>query len=710
MVVLSNKPAVAYGETFFKACEKLSGNVMKDVMSFIQKFLLDPTSRGLNYEKIRAIDPALRSVRINGSYRAIVRIPDESAKNTYFLLWVDAHDDAYEWARRKTILHDSNTNSITLVDVREEIADPIQYEIVVEESAFSKYSDLELTELGIVKNTLFMIRAIKNKEQLEDARSFLASHVYENLNYLLSDIPYDEVLEMHQDSFITTQEPYDIDAALTENINKNKFFVSQSEEDDILLERFFKGELDEWRIFLHPTQNKYVEADYEGPVRILGGPGTGKSVVAMHRARYLLEKIYIRHDERILFTTYSSNLSEDLEDMLKKILTPKDFARIDILNIDKVIYTLTRKYFEDYKIVYDDDLKNLWTIAYAQVGIDTNIPVTMCISEYHQVILQNNLTSCSDYFSYKRIGRGTQLNRKQKNYIWKVIENYKKVSEERKQLDTQTAEIRLENFIKTAHPLGLYQSIIVDEVQDFKNTSLILIRSLAGQEKPNDLFLVGDNLQRIYQKNNSLENTGISLGDRSFTLTHNYRTTSEIASFARSIIGDFPQLESDQQSHSSINITNRHGNTPAIEISNSINDEKLFILKTLRKWLSRGIKEESICILVRTKTEVKTFKEFLTGNKLSCYEIKPSNKDDKTIRGLRITTMHRAKGLEFECVVIAGMNNENMPNRWVIQSAQDQVEKKELEYQERLLLYVAVTRAKQELAVTASKSLTPFIL
>ena len=133
-------------------------------------------------------------------------------------------------------------------------------------------------------------------------------------------------------------------------------------------------------------------------------------------------------------------------------------------------------------------------------------------------------------------------------------------------------------------------------------------------------------------------------------------------------------------------------------------------MKTLRKWISKGIKEESIFILVRTKTEVKTFKEFLVGNNLSCYEIKPSNKDDKTIRGLRITTMHRAKGLEFDCVLIARMNNENMPNRWVIQSAQDQVEKKELEYQERLLLYVAVTRAKQELAVTASKSLTPFIL
>ena len=710
MVVLTNRPAISYAETFFESTKSLPSRVKDDVFSFINRFLQDPTSRGLNYEKINTVDPSLRSVRVNGSYRAIVRIPDESAPNTYFLLWVDAHDDAYEWAKRKRITHDRTTNAVTLVETRETVEEERSSEEPQEirfKGVFHQYENEQLKALGVEEEILFTLRAVENREQLDGIKRFFPAPVYENLVYLLEEIPFEEVYALYQE-YQESAEEITLEDALTEPINRDRFFVSISEEDEELVRQFLHGEIDSWRVFLHPKQREYVEADYEGPVRIIGGPGTGKSVVAMHRAKHLLETLYTDSREKILFTTFSSNLSADLEEMMKGMLTAQGFSRLKVVNLDKIISQLLETYFPQQKLMYGDEVLFVWKGLLTENGFKGKYSENFLKTEYEEIIVEEGVESLSKYFSHSRIGRGVGLSRKEKKEIWSLVEAYQVRCEELRKWDAPSAEKKLVGYIKESFPGGLFRCVIADEVQDFRKTSLALLRAIAGEQKRNDLYLVGDQMQRIYQKREEKADEDIDSGNRVFKLLHNYRTTGEIARFAQGIVQDVPLLLEENFSPDPV-ISHTQGKVPSVSEFLRKEEELAYIADTVKKWTALGTLERSICILARTKNELTSIKEYLASKGIRSYEIKQSNKDDKTVSGVRLSTMHRAKGLEFDCVIIMGMNQNNMPNQKTLESAESGVEKRELMLQEKLLLYVAATRAKKELSVSCTGKMTTFI-
>ena len=90
--------------------------------------------------------------------------------------------------------------------------------------------------------------------------------------------------------------------------------------------------MEKWRVFLHPAQREIVNRTYSGAARVLGGAGTGKTVVAMHRAKHLAARL--KDKERILFTTYTKNLASDIRDNLRKICSTEEQKRIDVINLD----------------------------------------------------------------------------------------------------------------------------------------------------------------------------------------------------------------------------------------------------------------------------------------------------------------------------------------------------------------------------------------
>lgn len=710
MVVLTNRPAISYAETFFESTKNLPSRVKDDVFSFMSRFLQDPTSRGLNYEKINTVDPSLRSVRVNGSYRAIVRIPDESAPNTYFILWVDAHDDAYEWAKRKRIVHDRTTNAVTLVETREvmeEKSSPENTQEAKAEGVFHKYENDQLKALGIEEDMLFMLRAVENREQLKGIQRFLPAPVYENLVYLLEEIPYEEVWALYQEYQESTEE-VTLEDALTEPINRDRFFVSISEEDEELARQFLHGEIDSWRVFLHPKQREFVEADYEGPVRIIGGPGTGKSVVAMHRARYLLETLYPDPRDKMLFTTFSSNLSADLEEMMKGMLTAQGFSRLKVLNLDKVVSQLLEAYFPHVKLIYGEEVLMVWRALLSEKGFTGKYSESFLKTEYEEIIVEGGIDSLTEYFRHRRIGSAIGLSRKEKKEVWSLVEAYQMRCEELRKWDAPSAEKKLVRYLKEYVPEGLYRCIIADEIQDFRKTSLALLRAIAGEQKRNDLYLVGDQMQRIYQKREEKPDGHIDSENRVYKLLHNYRTTGEIARFAQGIVQDVPLLLEEDFSLDPI-ISHRQGKVPSVTEFTRKEEELAYIADAVKKWTALGTLERSICILARTKNELASLKDYLTSKGIRSYEIKQSKKDDKTVGGVRLSTMHRAKGLEFDCVMIMGMSQNNMPHQKTLESAESGVEKRELMLQEKLLLYVAATRAKKELGVSCTGKMTTFI-
>jgi len=702
MAELQNSAAIVYADTFFQARRKLPVSVLPDVFNFIEKFTNNPTSRSLNYEKLATIDPELRSVRVNGSYRAIVRIPNEGAKNVYTLLWVDAHDDAYDWARRKKCTVNEVTNAVEIYDVisREEVEEKAAPQEAVPERLFDRLSDIQLEQIGVTPEFMFVVRAMRTEDDLSGFKPFLPVSLFESLSFLAAGFPFDEVLDIAMAQRSEQVEGGFEEAVVSPN-NMQHFFVVQDEESANVLRSALDGALDDWRIFLHPTQRAIAERSYSGPARISGGPGTGKTVIAMHRANWLVQNACSKSGDRILFTTFTSNLAEDIALNLKQLCSPEVYTKIDVLNLDKWISKYLQENAMPLRLIFGDELREFWEKAISSVGISLVLPQNFYMDEYEKVVVASGAESFEDYKIASRVGRGIALNRAQKLEVWAVMEAYISLLAEQKAADSATAAIRIRDMIKASNR-KLYRAVIVDEGQDFSDAAYMLLRVIAGDERENDMFIVGDAHQRIYGKKVNLKNCGINTAGRCGILRINYRTTDEIRKFAQSLIkgmdtpmeGDFDEGKGD--------ISLVHGKPPIIKSFDHAKDEHQEIKLQIEKWLALGISNSSICVVARTNRQLDTIAKMLRESDIQIYEIKATRKDDKGMQGIRLATMHRVKGLEFDCVLIADVNEGIVPSASVLASATDPVQRKELYDLERSLLYVAATRAKRELVVTSA--------
>lgn len=704
MSEFQNRVTIAYADTFFEARKRLPNTILPDLFNFIEKFSNDPTARGLNYEKLASIDACLRSARVNGSYRAIIRIPNENAKNVYTLLWVDAHDAAYDWASRKKISVNPLTNVVEIYDVisKEEVAEKIP-NYSNELKLFDCISDKEFEQINMPLDTLFIIRAIQKEEDLGKVKGFLPVDAFENLSYLAAGFSFDEVVQMHtENTIVGSGEKKTFEQAVSDSKNKKQFYVVDSAEGSEELRQILGTSLDEWRIFLHPLQRSVAEMSCSGPARILGGAGTGKTIVAMHRAKWLAETVFNQQGDKILFTTFTSNLAGDIATYLKKMCRPEIYRRIEVINLDKWISDFLSQNRIQEKLIFGDAVKEMWEKAIANCGNDLELPITFYIEEYEKVVLANELTSFDAYRFINRAGRGIALNRAQKNNVWSVIDAYMTLLKNTKTLDGPSAALRAKDIISNSNSTVTYKAVIVDEGQDFGASSFKLIRAIAGAEHENDLFIVGDAHQRIYGKKVVLKDCGINTIGRSGTLKINYRTTEEIRRFAQNIIKGIPVDDLDDgidEGKGYLSFT--HGKEPEVLNFKCVKEENEGIYGNIRRWTALNIESNSICIVTRTNKQLEVIRKFLHEKDIDLYEIKNTKTEDRSISGVRISTMHRVKGLEFDCVLIAGVNDDVVPLNTLLSAATDSVNRKELYDAERSLLYVAVTRAKKELVISS---------
>lgn len=704
MPEFENRAAIAYADSFFAARKKLPNNVLPDLFNFIEKFSNDPTARGLNYEKLATMDACLRSARVNGSYRIIIRIPSEEAKNVYTLLWVDSHDAAYDWARRKRITVNPLTNVVEIYDVisKEEVADEISV-TSDETKLFDSISDIEFEQINIPAEFLFVIRAIHKEEDLEKAKRFLPADAFESLSYLAAGFSFAEVVQIVAESTIVVSgENKTFEQAVTDSKNKNHFYVVDSGEGSEEISKVLGAPLDDWRIFLHPLQRSVAEKSFSGPARIIGGAGTGKTIVAMHRAKWLAEMVFNKQGDKILFTTFTTNLAEDIAANLKKICKPDVLHRIDVVNLDKWTSNFLTQNRIQEKLIFGDEVEKMWGKAIDNSENPLELPICFYVEEYEKIVLANEITSFDEYRLSNRAGRGIALNRSQKINVWNVMEAYMTLLKNTKTLDGASASVRAKNIIYNSNNKLAYKSVIVDEGQDFGAPSLKLIRAIAGPEHENDIFIVGDAHQRIYGKKVFLKNCGINTVGRSGTLKINYRTTEEIRKFAQQIINGMSVDDLDDgvdEGEGYLSLT--HGKEPIVLSCTSIAEENERIYETIRRWTAFNISSNSICIVARTNKQLDVIRNFLHAKDINIYEIKNTRTEDRSISGVRIATMHRVKGLEFDCVIIAGVNDGVVPLSTLLDAATDSINKKELYDAERSLLYVAITRAKKEVFISS---------
>lgn len=531
-------------------------------------------------------------------------------------------------------------------------------------------------------------------------------------------------------------DPEDFRAALSSYASQQSFVVVQGEAD---LKRILDAPLEQWRVFLHPSQRLYVEHDYHGPFRLLGGAGTGKTVVAMHRAKRLAARL-LRSGSRqkVLFTTYSRNLATDIASNLKLICTADEFNTIDVVNLDKLVKDLLTGHGYSGEIWYDGspDLDNAWRKAIASIGVnDPKLTVSFFKSELSQVIVPQQVRNAADYMRVLRKGRGTRLNRAQKLAVWQVVETYRRIMQTNNAYDVDTAMQNVVSLLTQGDMPRKYAHVVVDEGQDFSTPAYRVIRALVD-EGDNDIFIVGDAQQRIYGHTAVLSKCGIRIQGRARKLRINYRTTEQIRSAADSIfrssgadVADsvfaavrgledaspattFDDLDGEE-SPTGDSRSLMSGPVPETQRFASQSDE----MDAVREWIYglcgtaenmdgddsevERIDPRNVCVVARSRYCIDQWREALNnGLPYGVYQL-GGDVENRQRQGIRVATMHRVKGLEFDYVVVVDVNDGVCPPKPALQSAgADPVALNEIYKEERSLIYVAMTRAKKGVLLT----------
>jgi superfamily I DNA/RNA helicase/plasmid maintenance system killer protein len=699
---------IAISNDFLLAFSNVQKSQQKQVREFIEQFREKPDSSGINYERIEsAKGSGLYSVRINQAYRAIVFHPP--ASSVYVLTWVDHHDEAYRWAEKKKLLVNPLTGALQVLNAElpEPPSSPVPAASAAQGGLFKDVKDKHLLRLGVPEELLPIVRQIESDTDLERAEKSLPQEACEALFMLASGYTLDEVFdEVGKKDEETKVDPADVATALKNEDSQRRFYVIDEAKD---LGEILNAPLEQWRVFLHPKQRRLVGMTANGPVRVLGGAGTGKTVVAMHRARFLAEEVFNKKEDRILFTTFTRNLATDIQENLRKICGVDALSRIDVINLDAWVSNFLRSHGYRHQVVFDEEENSAWSNAIALASPELGLPESFYRSEWEQIVQAQNVTGADQYLKASRIGRGTKLSREMKNKVWPVFQEY------RAQLNEQGSKEYIDlirdarGLIETKKLTLPFRAVIVDEAQDMSAEAFRLIRAIVP-ESPNDIFIVGDAHQRIYRHRVSLGQCGINIRGRGKKLKINYRTTDEIRRFAVALlegrsIDDLDGGKDDQKGYVSLT----HGRPPDVKTFAHQADELAFLKKHIDQLVGEGSPIESICIVARTKKILENYTAHLKTLGLETYEIKRNAAEQRDRPGLRVATIHRVKGLEFEHMIVVSANEGILPLDQAVKNTEDAIAGRNAETGERSLLYVALTRAKRSAMISAWGKVSIFL-
>ncbi|WP_457943785.1 UvrD-helicase domain-containing protein [Vreelandella alkaliphila] len=689
--------SVAFSEKYFESLLKLTPNEQSQANKAVMLFQQDPQHGGLHYERLTAFkDNKLRSIRANQDVRIILAAAEK--ENLYLMLYVDHHEPAYTWASKRKVEVNPNTGSLQMFTVEEGVLEPPAHQPAAPVAAglFDAIRDRQLMQLGVPEETIPLIRSMKIEADLETARvnDQLPPDAYEGLFMLMAGASFEEAYQETVPAAPDSVDTDDFSAALARPESRAHFAVAENEQ---ALQEVLNQSLEKWRVFLHPAQRRLANGDKNGPVRVLGGAGTGKTVVAMHRAKWLAERLVEQSEaseSHVLFTTFTRNLATDIQQNLNKICSQDVLKRVEVVNLDAWVVSFLKKLGYDYGLLMDAKEENrLWNDAYSEKPASSDLTLAFFKEEWSRVVQPQSVTTLDAYKKASRLGRGTRLNRQQRVEIWPVFERYRHLlaSNHLKEADDAYRDARK---LLEANPdlRPSISSVIVDEAQDMGTQAFMLLRALVPEGK-NDLFMVGDGHQRIYGKNKVvLGQCGINIRGRSARLKVNYRTTDETRQLAVSVlegvaVDDLDGGEDTQAFYHSL----MHGPAPEIRCFDNMDEQAEAILASME---GNTLAPETCCVIARTRKEVTELKHALESRQQRCHLL--DGRSTRTPDGaLNLATMHRVKGLEFDAVFIASVNRGLLPLDFVMSAAADAVTRRQRENEERALVYVSLTRARK---------------
>jgi hypothetical protein len=665
--------------------------IQKKVLEFQRKFRDNSKAESIHLEPINTFkDQQLRTARIDVKYRAIIKVPENG--DSYYLLWVDNHDEAMDWAKDKVFYWNDNTQTAQIFTAPE-----VQVIHQMQSSAdklglFSKYSDDQLLAIGIPMASMVLVHSIKDLNELGDCEKYLPPDAFENLFYLTEGANIEILIaEIKEGKSKSDNKDEQI-----KSINNKRSFI---EVDDELMEEIINGDLSKWQIFLHPSQRKLVESNFKGSVKVTGGAGTGKTVVALHRLKFLSTLPRSNDNRKIAFTTFTNALTQNLSVLADKLSIDK--SKVVINNIDALAreIALENKLIDKSTRVLDfynsKSSLELWDEILEQSL--SEFDSSFLSTEYQNVVLFNDIKELYDYLRVSRIGRGKPISRKQKMEVWDLIATYNKKKKQDGYIDRGELFNLVSAYNKT-RPEKQFKYLVADEVQDLSNVELRFLRSLV-EEKENDLFLVGDPFQKIYARKLNFTAAGIAVrGNRSRQLRINYRTSEEIKRLALSAVKGINYDDFDGEAEK-LNgyLSLFHGDAPTYEVFRTKTEEIQAIIKLISELKETGLKYADIAIGCRTKDSIREIKTCLHKAKIPYSD--NSAAPSASSSGICLSTFHGLKGLEFKAVILSDVNNRTSPLYFSKMEDMNAAEKEEYLYSERSLIYVAITRAISTLKI-----------
>lgn len=708
-------PQLAFTHSFWESYDVLEKPVKAGVRKAMAKFQELSIAelhadKGLHLESInKARDPRMRTIRINDFWRGVVLAPDDGS-DTFLLLNVVSHDKAYAWAAKR--LYTVNT-ATRVLEVRNVVAIE-QLTPALEEAAagaasllFEKISDTVLRDLGIDDQVRRAVRTIIDKPQLEAFSTLLPEDQFEVLQYLAegfsADEVYRDVVAQRQPAAVLGEGEASLDIAIA-NTKSRITLVTGPDELAEALDKPFAA----WRVFLHPSQRRVAyRVSYNGPVQVTGGPGTGKTVVALHRVKHLLA----RHPtSRILLTTYTTALADTLREHLAQLIDDESqLSRVEVTTVNSFAFRTVRALAGQVPTpIGDVDERKVWR----RVRDRLNLPWTeqFLAQEYRNVILAQDLRSQDAYRSSLRRGRGGVLKGPGRDLVWSGIETF--LGELRAAGTTthlQMCATAAELLTKADLTEYGFDHVVVDEAQDLHPSQWRVLRT-AVASGPDDLFITGDPHQRIYDSRVSLGSVGISVTGRSSRLRINYRSTEEILRWSSGILVDTPveDLGGDGADTLAGYRSLLHGRRPHADGYTSETAEVTALAGRVQEWLNSGLAASEIAVCARFSTSLARASETLNAAGIPTVRVKdhPSPDDE----GVRLATMHAMKGLEFRGVALVGVNSRAVPFAKEITPLEvDQIQHDSDVLRERCLLFVACTRAREVLHVSWSGQPSSFL-
>jgi mRNA-degrading endonuclease RelE of RelBE toxin-antitoxin system len=679
-------------DTFTDSLARLAGEEQKAVKTTAFDLQLNPANPGMQFHKLgKAKDPNFWSVRVSRDIRLIVHKTEASL----LLCYVDHHDEAYRWAERRKLETHPKTGAAQLVEIREtvkEIFVPTYKEIPEQISAkprlLEHVADEDLLGYGVPAEWLQDVRGAD-----EDILLRLADH--------LPSEAAEALLELATGGKPRITEAVPTGADPFEHPDAQRRFRVMNDVDELAAALDYPW--DKWTIFLHPAQRELVERDFNGPARVAGSAGTGKTIVALHRAVHLARN---NRQSRILLTTFSDTLANALRSKLRRLLhhEPRLGENIEVHSINAIGRRLYELKFGKPKIASNGRIRT--GLADAAKDIEGHkFSQHFLWTEWSEVVDGWQLNSWESYRHVLRLGRKTRLPEQQRAILWSIFERM----QTRLQADgliTWAGMFRrlTERLAHEKRPP--FDFAVVDEAQDVSVAQLRFLAVL-GAAKSNSLFFAGDLGQRIFQQPFSWKALGVDIRGRSSVLHINYRTSHQIRTQADRLLG--PELSDvdgiTEERTGTISVFN--GPAPEILVLKNPDEESQTVGDWLRARNKEGVVPHEIGVFVRSDAELDRARDAV---KKAGLEFKVLDKDLETTAGhVSICTMHLAKGLEFRAVAVMACDDEIIPLQQRIETAADDSDLEEVYNTERHLLYVACTRARDHLLVTSVESASEFL-